>query len=40
MINSKNELIKNDIILKFNFLTDDNQIITKELKMILSLADK
>lgn len=37
---NKEELIKEVMVLKFNFLTNDNQIITKELEMILSKTDK
>lgn len=35
----KEEIINNDIILKFKFLTEGNQIITKEIKVTLSPAE-
>ena len=37
---TKEELIENVMILEFKFLTEDNQIITKEVKMNLSNDDK
>ena len=36
----KEELVKDVMVLKFKFLTEDNQIITKELKIKLSNEDK
>ena len=37
---SKEELVKEVMILQFNFLTQDNQIITKEIKITLSPEEK
>ena len=37
---NKEDLIKEVMILKFNFLTEDNQIITKELQIALSPENK
>ena len=37
---SKEEILANNLILQFKFLTEDNEIITKEIKLILSKLDE